>query len=74
MSDSIQHDGAPAAHSAHDHHQMPTSGSALTVILGVHGGPSPRIVGAVAGLSQEADRSAGTSQRPGQDSNLRPAD
>src|SRR3954454_2794555 len=30
MSDSIQHDGAPAAHTAHDHHQMPTSGSALT--------------------------------------------
>jgi hypothetical protein len=54
MSDSIQHDGAPAAHSAHDHHQMPTSGSALTVILGVRGGPLPRIVGAVAGLAQEA--------------------
>ena len=30
MSDSIQHDGAPVAHTAHDHHQMPTSGSALT--------------------------------------------
>jgi hypothetical protein len=30
MSDSIQHVGAPAAHTAHDHHQMPTSGSALT--------------------------------------------
>jgi len=30
VSDSIQHEGAPAAHTAHDHHQMPTSGSALT--------------------------------------------
>src|SRR3954453_6933132 len=29
-SDSFQHDGHPAAHTAHDHHQMPTSGSALT--------------------------------------------
>src|SRR3954468_21879764 len=33
MSDSLQHDGASAAHTAHTahhHHEMPSSGSALT--------------------------------------------